>query len=514
MGIQIVTSLAQAEARGVYGIFQRELAAVQGVGTARAVMLCQLPWGPVGLAEDGDLADFDTPANFRAKFCPAGFTRTGSPYNLATRFAWADLKIIRVLASDAVKATINLQKAGALDCVAAPAKYYGAEGNGITCVVAAASDGVANSFDLTVTKLNSTTGKSTAEKYPNVDSTRTDDAYWTALTANSVLLGPLKPSDVGRPVNGTYTLAAGTDGAAIVASDYLGTPGSADKGLALCEKDQEISFIFLGDDPGAGLRATINAGLAAHQALMNDRRHVLLTGAADETDATARTNAALNPGEQIHYITGFGKVVDEDATSDTSPLIQVPLTGAFAGFCSIIQPHVSPAVKRKEFTKYFAPIKGLTNGTGTPGSLATNEKNGVVSFEKNSNGVFSPYCGVATDKLTQIFVSRMRRYIMFSLGFAIEDYRNSPNADTVQDDERTITETFLEQLVTNGKGDVFLRPAVKAAALLPEESANTTVSENAGDYAIPAEVQLFNEQRRLIIQVRAGVDVTVTVAAA
>lgn len=508
----VITSLANANARGVYILFERELAAARAVGTARVVMLATLPWGPVGLDDDGEIPSFSSPAEFRAKFAPAGFTRTGAAYNLATKFPWPDLKIIRVLASDAVKATINMQKAGPLDCVAVTAKWYGAEGNGITCVVAAASNAVANSFDLTVTKTNSTTGKSTVEKYYNIDSTQTAASYWTAITANSVLLGPLVKSAVGRPVNGTYTLASGSDGSALVGSDWLGTPGSPDHGLSLCEVDPDISFIFH-CGVAAGITATVNAGMASHKTLMNDRRMVFMHSATTtETASAAKTASALNQAEGCFYINGWGKVVDEDATSDSTPLIEIPLSGVMAGFCSTIQPHVSPAIKNKSLTEYFAPVRGLTVGPFTKATLADLEQNGVIAFEKNSDAKFSPYSSIATDQTTQLFVTRMRRFIMFSLDAALEDYRNSPNADSVQDDERTIVSDFIEQLVANGKSDVLYKPAVKAAELLPEESANTATSEADGDYFLPMQIQLFNEQRRLFLRGRIGTSPLVTVS--
>lgn len=506
---KLVSSLALATGRGVFGMFDREVAAAKAIKTGRCVMLCQLPWGPVG-----EITEFESPAIFRAKFAPAGFDRTVPAYNVATKFAWPDLNIIRVLADDAVKATINLQKAGPLDCVEVNAKHFGSGGNGISCVVAAASDGVANSFDLTISKTNATTGKSTVEKYKNVDSTQTAASYWTGVTANSVLVGPLVKSAVGRPANGTYTLATGSDGSAIVAADYIGTPGSPDVGLSLCEKDPDIDFIFCGENPGDGIRATVNSGLTAHKTLMNDQREVLYFGAKDESDATAKTNAALHQDEGVYYVTGFGQVVDEDATSDSTPMIEIPLAAALAGFASTIQPHVSPAIKRRELTKYFAPIKGLTNGTGSAQSLESLEDNGVIAFEKNSDGTFSPYCGVCTDKSTPMFVARMRRFIMFSIGDALEDYRNSPNDDQTQEDERTIAKDFLDELVLNGKkGDIISKVCVKAAGLLPEEAANTTASEAAGDYTIPFEVQLFSEQKRIILKGLIGTTVTVTVAA-
>lgn len=516
MGIKIISSLAEATARGIYGQFQREIGAVKQVGTGRVVMLCQLPWGPVGLDSDGSIPSFVSPKAFRDKFAPGGFTRTGAAYALATQFPWADLKVIRVLAADAVKATTNLQKTGPANCVGVTVKYFGAEGNGITYVVAAASDGVANHFNLTVTKTNSSTGKNTVEKYTNVDSDQAAGTYWTNLKpdggADSVLTGGFVKTDAGRPVNGTYTTTAGSNGSAIVASDYIGTPSSPDKGVSLCETDPDVSFIFA-TDVSSGILATVNAGLAAHQALMNDRRQPILGGLSNETATTAKTNSALNQGDQVFYVNGFGKLVDEDSTGDTYPMIEVPLTGVVAGLAAILQPHVSVAIKDKQFTKFCKPIKGLTVGPFPESTLADLEKNGVIAFQKNSDGVFSPYCDVATDKVTPMFVSRMRRFIMFSIGNALEDYRNTVNADPIQEEERSLASNFLRDLVQNGKGDdVLFKPAVKAAALLPEEAANTTASEDAGDYAVPYEVKLFSDQKRIILRGLIGTTVTLSVA--
>lgn len=500
--MKIINSLGGAPSRGVFGFFKKAVAAAKGVGTARAVMIAQFPWGPVNT-----LTQFQSASNFRSLFAPDGFDRTGSGYNNAVQLPHADLWLVRVTGASPLKATINLQKTGPANCVQVDAKWPGAAGNGITAVVAPATNGIANSFKLTITKTNASTGRSTVEVYDNVDSTQAAGSYWTNLTAASVLVGPLTKSASGRPADGTYTLASGSDGAAIAASDYVGTPGAGDKGIAVCEKDPNVSFVFC-DDVGSGLLATVNAGIAAHVAYMNDRRMGLLTGNPAETDSTAKTNAAFNQAAGLVYCWPHGQMIDEDATSSSSPMITVPLTGAFAALCSILQPHVSPAIKDSDYTEQLAAIKALDMST-TDALLDVLEQNGVLGFQQNSNGTFSPYGSTCTDQSTYVYEFRMKRFIMFSLGVAMEPYRGSPNVDSVQEDQRTIVSKFLKELVENAKKDPLFRPGIVSGGLLAEEAANTTASIAAGDYTVPYQVQLISEMKRIILQGEIGRTVNV-----
>lgn len=502
---KVITSLSQADARGIYVIFQKAIAAAIAVGTAKCGFVAQFPWGPDALQ-----TAFESPGVFRSKFAPGGFDRTGAGYNICVQFPWADLQIIRAMAAGAVKAVIDLQKAGPANCVTTPALWKGAAGNGITCTVAAASNGVANSFDLTVTKTNATTGKSTSEIYRNVDSNQVSGPYWTNLTATSVLLGPLVKNSSGRPANGVYTLATGTDGSgAIAAADYIGTPGSPDVGISLFEREKNLSFLFC-DDVGASLLATVNAGLAAHQNRMLDRRFVLLTGNPLETDATAKTNAALNQGDHVCYVFPHGLVLDEDAVNDASPKITVPLTGALASIASLMQPHISPAFKRKDFTKALKAIKALDAGTGTSAALASLELSGVLAFEQNADNVFSPYCSVCTNGTNYIIEKRMADFLAFSISNAMEEYRNGPNDDITIDDERAIAKDFLAACVNNRKIDHIARPCLNDAGMLPTEATNTQADLDAGMYTMGLEAKLIAEQKKIIISMAVGTSVKIT----
>lgn len=498
MGAKVISSLAEAYGRGIYISFVKAIKAVRGLGTGRSVIVGQFPWGPLNT-----ITDFDTPGEFRRKFAPDGTDRTGSGYNCVVNFPWTDLRIVRVLGATPVRATINMQKTGPANCVAVTALYYGATGNSIVCTVADASNAVANSFDLTITLTNSTTGKSTVEVYRNVDSTQTGAAYWTNLTQGSNpnpsrLVDGLVKSASGRPVNGNYALASGSDGSAIVSGDYLGTPGSADKGVALLESDPNVNFFFCDEVP-SGILSTVNTGIKAHAVLMNDRRIGIVTGAAGESAATAKTNAAALASATTAYVFPHGKVRDEDAVSDTATKITIPLPAALAALASLMQPHLSPAYKNKDFTKALSNILELDVSNTSASALDSLERAGVIAFEANSDGVFSPYDSIMSDGATYLWEQRMKRWIPFSIATALEEYRNGPNDTETQEDERTIVGSFLAQLVGNKQRDHIFLPSISDGGLLPSDATNSAADIAAGDYTIGYQATLIAEQKRIIL---------------
>lgn len=502
---EVVTSISAAAGRGVFIIYKAVLAAITAVGTGRAAMVAyDLPWGP--LDEETSYSDA---ATFRKTFAPAGFTRTGQAYLMATRFPWIDLQIVRILGNAPAKATINAQKAGALDCVQLPAKYFGTGGNGITAVVSAASDANADHFDLTVQKMDAATGLNTTEVYLNVDSTQTDAAYWSGITAASDLLGPLVKSSVGRPVNGTYTLAAGTNGAAVGSANYLGTPGSADKGIALLENDADVSFVFT-DDPASGIHAAVMAGIKSHCVFMKDRRVGILMGLPAETVATAKTNVALNKDSHCVYVYPHCKVLDDQGNK-----VVIPLSGPLASFATLLTPHLSCAYKSKDFTKALSNIVELDASTASKSVRIELEKVGVMAFEKNKkSGHFSPYNDITTDAVTPLFVTRMSDYIAFSIAERLEDFRGAPNDTETQEDERTLIKSFLKEMYDNKKIDHIFRPCIDGYEQLPLEATNTQAQLDAGDITHGAKVKIISEQKRIFLSIEAGTSVKVTMAAA
>jgi hypothetical protein len=390
-----------------------------------------------------------------------------------------------------------------------PAKYYGVYGNGISVVIAAATNGVANSFNMTISKTDAATGLVTSEFYPNVDSDKVvDDAsntYWAGVTASSLLVGGLVKLGAGRPANGTYALAAGSDGAAIASANYLGTPLSGDKGVAVLENDPDISFVFT-DDPGAGLLVAVMAGLKSHVVAMKDRRIACLMGNAGETKATAITNAALNKDSHCVYVFPHGKVLDDQGNKVT-----IPLTGPLASFGTLLTPHLSLAYKAAAFTKALANIVELDAATTVKQTRIDLDKAGVICFEKNpKSGHFSPYNDISTDAATAVYATRMADFIAFSIAERFEDNKGAPNDDETYEDEATLLKAFLRELEDNRKIDHILRPSILGFEIFPLEAANTQATLDAGDATHSFKVKLISERKRTFLLGEIGTTVKVT----
>lgn len=499
---EVISSVSQASGRGVFIIFKAVLDAVLAVGTGRAAMIAQLPWGPIDTE-----TPFQDAATFRDLFAPAGFPRTSQGYLMATKFPWIDLQIIRVLGTTPVKATFTIQNVTPANCLKVDGKYYGAQGNGIQVLIANATSGTGTSFDMTVSITDAATGLVTSEFYQDVDSTQVaDDAthtYWAGLGASSKLVAFTK-AGTGRPVNGTYTLASGSDGAAIASGNYLGTPGSADKGLALLELDADVSFIFT-DDPGSTPLSAVMAGIKAHCVLMKDRRIGVLMGLPAETSTTAKTNAATNAYDHCVYVWPHGKVLDDQGNKTV-----IPLSGPLASFATLLTPHLSIAYKSKAFTKALANLIEL-DASATKATKIDLEKNGVVPFEKSSKtGWFSPYCDVTTSKTSAVFGVRMADYIAFSIADTLEEFRGAPNDDETFEDERTLIDDFGLQLVANRKRDHIFLPCINAWQLLPTEANNTAATIAAGDATHGIRATLISEQKRIFLVGEIGTTVKIT----
>lgn len=498
---RIISSLVQAVGRGSFIFAKRVADAIRASGTARCAMVCQLPWGPVGV-----LTPFGGAATFRNMFAPAGFPRTSDGYLTATKFPWLDLQIVRVLGAGAAAATKDFQTAGVVTCLGVTGLYKGTAGNSISGTVAAATNGVANSFNLTLS-ITDAFGGNTTETYENLDSTQAAGTYWTAITANSKLVGPLVKLGTGRPANATASLAAGTDGTlAIASADYLGTPGNADLGVALLESLQGTdapAFVFT-DDPGSGLLVAVNAGLKAHRVLMADKRICIIQGLPAETAATAKTNSALNILDHCAYVWGHANGPDDQGTTQN-----IPLTGPLACIAQAMQPHLSPAYKSADYTALLGWITSLDVSTAGDTVKADLETNNVIAFEKNANGTFSPYNGTMTDG-SAMYVVRARDFSAFTMTGALDQFRNGPNDSETIESERAVIESLLKQWKKNRQIDHILRFSIIDWQLLPTEATNTQADLDAGTCTQQYKMKVASEQKQFFLIAEVGTTVTIT----
>lgn len=113
----------------------------------------------------------------------------------------------------------------------ATAKYPGADYNNINIIISAASNGKADYFNMRV--ILTTDAVNATEDYFNLQVTNTlvgDSKYLDDVNnrSNLVIFTYIDLSALvaqTRPVNGTYSITGGTDGGAVVQTDYIGDPG-------------------------------------------------------------------------------------------------------------------------------------------------------------------------------------------------------------------------------------------------------------------------------------------------
>jgi hypothetical protein len=499
-----IASVSSAIGRGVFELIESPPSAIKAIGTNKAVMIASsLPWGPL----DAE-TDFIDAGTFRATFAPPGFPRTGNAYLTVTRAPWVNLALIRVLGVGAAAGSLQLEDTvGPADAALVHLKYKGANGNLVKGQVFAATDAVGTHRKLVFSITDATTGLSTTETYDNFDFTKSiGDAYYTSTFANSQLIGSITRQAGSTPaVSGPTSFSTGSDGAALVAADYLGTPGDAGAGVALLENDPEVDAFFCDSVP-SGILAAVNAGLDAHAVFMADQRIFIASAAQGTAVATVKTAAASVPSDHGIYTYQFMQVFDDVGTLTGFIL---PAAGFTAALMTLMPPHLSLAYKDVRFTKFLNGIKGIDT-IPKQATLADLESHGVLAWEKNASGFFSPYADTMTDGTTDVFVTRMADYIAESIGNKLENFRGAINDTETIQDERSLIDTFGRKLVSDNKVDHITLPNIKAWMFLPVEAVNSESTLDAGEIHHAAIAQLWSDEKQLFLRLQVGTSVTVT----
>jgi len=497
-----VQSITTPTLMGIYAIEREPPALVQSAGTATALLLGQFPWGPTHV----DQATPFHPTNIgdlALTMAPPGMTRTGSGYLALLKKGWYDLRIVRAVGSAAAKATANLVNGGTTILVAT-LKYVGAAGNSVTWTIAAASDGDANHFDLTIT-ITGASGTS-SDILRNVDAS--GSSYTDPTTTGCILLGSMTRSNTGRPTDGTGSFSTGSDGT-VNSARYLGTAGSGDYGLALAESDRDVRVVFA-DDPGDVDRAGVMAGLVAHATLMGDRM-ALIHGDSGLTLAQAQTDVATSgySSWQAAYVDGWVRIRDDiDGT-----LRLVPGDSFLASVMTQISPSTSPACKAGFIREMLNGIVSLETSRGE--AAGSNTLRGINTIIKEPNGGWSFEGGVttiapSTPAKKRITRTRIGHYIATSVVSSLRDFAGAPNVQVIQDDVIIAIDRFMSNLKKNVKLDPLKMPHVVDYGFGDRAAANSPQSIAEGNFIVPLDVTTSSGMDRIFLSMKFGETVTVT----
>lgn len=493
-----VTSTAAALRHGVYAIERNPPATVRATGSAVACLVEQFPWGPaqsiVTPSSIGDLLNM---------IAPPGMDRTGSGYLSVIRKGWPLLKVVRVIDTAAVKAFAHLPDVVPANIVLVTLKYPGTAGNSCTWAVTAASDGDSNHFNLAVT-VTGTTG-TTTDFFQNLNYSGVGSDSTPDLT-KTLLVGAIAKELAGRPLNGTGSFASGTNGT-IDATTYVGTQGTANKGMALLEGDRSIDHVFAGD-PGNTIRAAVNAGLKAHADYMTDRV-AYLNGNSGQAQSAAITDVASYRSLRCVYVDAWPYIFDD--TDGTKRL--VPPASFAASVAAQLPPSTSIAWKADKVQTMLGGIVDLEADRGDASFL--NTAAGIVSLNREIDGGFTFEAGVNTDapvvpSKADLTRTRMGHYIARSEVASLRGFIDAPNVKVNQDDELAAITVFLEGLKQAAKFDPNNNVHIVDYQITDVNSVNTPESIAAGDYTIPQSIQTSTGQARLFLSLNFGPTVKVS----
>lgn len=174
----------------------------------------------------------------------------------------------------AVKASVTVQNATPVDTLDIDGKYHGTYGN-LTAVVQAATNGVAEEFDLVIKK-----GSVILEHWKNL----TMGAYSSAIPTDRNYAPRVVNASVGgsenialvdqlvsgtaaqrRPANGTYSMISGSDGLTSLAdADFVGTEAAAN-GLYALDSIEDVTMLAVPGRTSSTMQAAMIAYCDTHR---------------------------------------------------------------------------------------------------------------------------------------------------------------------------------------------------------------------------------------------------------
>lgn len=491
-----VDSTSQATRHAVYAIERNPPTVIQAQNVSVAAIVEQFPWGPEGENQIAGVKDFiDT-------YAPGGMSRTGAGYMSVIGKAWPILKVVRVLGSGAAAASVTLQKTGPADMLTLALKYKGAAGNSVTATVQAATDGDSNHFDLIVS-ITSATG-TTQDIFRNLNYSGTGSDSTPDLTQTK-LLGSITKTSSGSPLTGTFSFATGSDGT-VASSDYVGTQGAADHGIALLEGDKTVDFVFVGD-PGNSLRAAVNTGLQAHADYMTDRI-AFINGNSAQALSAAQTDVANYRSLRCCYIDVWA--YQRDDVDGTEHLVSpAPFAASVAANLS---PSTSFSWKSSVVKKFLSAITRLEAARGD--GAYTNELAGICTLQKEDNGGFSFEAAVVTNApinptKKKYKRTRMGHYMAKAVVQSLRESVDSPNVPFNQIDEVTAVSTFIAELKGNATIDPNNLPHLLDGGIDDLPAFNAQSDLDAGQFTIPISAKISSDQERIFLSMNFGESVRV-----
>lgn len=493
MGL-FVTSISQANLHGAYVFLRPPPAIIRAQGTGVACLLGQFPWGPVQTVYK------PTDPNDRIQtFSPFGMDQTNTGFMAMSGKAWPQLWVLRVLGSGSVASFANLPNGVPTNIALVTLKYGGTAGNSVTWTVAAATDGNAQHFNLTVS-VTSASG-TTSDIFQNLNYSGTGADSIVDCT-QCRLVGSVAKVAAGTPVAGSGSFAGGTNGAAVASTDYVGTQGSGNIGLAKTEGTKGINHIFT-DDCSNGFRVVVNTGVYNHCEFMGTRMGYV-NGNSGITATAAQTEAATYLSKFIQYVDVWpyiNRAVDGVKTLVTpAPFL--------ASVAANLPPSAHPSWKHPTVTtSLLSAIVDLEADRGV--SAANNTTAGVVTLQREDPGGYSfeaDVCTLNASDTTQGLASRTRMAIYVASAFTAgaRPSIDGPNVPLAQQPLVDALDDFLAQLKANGALDPWNLPFIVDYQIDSIAAFNSAGDIANGNFTVPATIKTDPGMQRLFASLQIG----------
>jgi hypothetical protein len=389
-----------------------------------------------------------------------------------------------------------------------PIKYHGSDYNNVRVIVAAASNGQANYFNL---QINHLVDSGINELYENLiitgSPTIADSNYLNVVASGSQLVD-VTYRDLSalvapvRPLNGTYAYTAGANGDAVVAADYTGAQIDSSGWYAFDSVNDSISMMApeIAIVTGGSAANPIIVGAVAYCAArknMNYLAHFDNSITSPSNLVTARSGLSLD-SSYFHMYCGGIKWVDP-VTNITKNLlglahIGITMTDSDKNFGE----HYSYAgLVRGEIKYVVGPVNNFSNPS-TLDTLANAQINCIIR-KNNKTVIWGNFTGQYSDsKLSQISVRRFLNVLKLELTPVLEKYIEAPNDiqswKALYYEAKPLLDAYLnEKRALNSydwQGDQF-------AKSMNELVVNTLPNINLGKYNVRLPLDIVNAIREI-----------------
>lgn len=395
-------------------------------GSVKTGIVGNFPWGP-----DDELLEFDDGAEL-IETLVAGYSAPEDYEGyraIANKQFGGPLRVVRVSADDAVKASRTLADSGTTDAVDITAKYLGAAGNEITTLWTNVD---ASTFDLEVTFGD------TVETFEGISfdadgmAEVTEESDFVDLALNGA--GGNNPDTDGAAV----ALTSGDDGT-LSDTNYTGSDTDFE-GLRVLRTMEDNGFAFVAEHTSSAIITELLLFAEAKRA------HVAAQADASNDTDTNNTAAGSLSNERLKL---FNHRVTQTINGTE---FTVDLTAFYASIWSSIDPSESVA-QAKYRDPYLTVITGLPDGVQLDrDEWIAADAVGAMMLEKLTGGGFKFHMDITsntTDGKTSGLRRRMHDVVNIETGEALQRFANAKPTETNRRAAKTAMDKKLQTLQDN-----------------------------------------------------------------